>query len=130
MGEDERRARKAFDNLIEAHVRDLLAASPKELAEDARAIGLDPEDEARRALDAFKRAQAEVGRRKMQAAKVELAAYRATPVRSGSRSSSAADARKLTMAARNGTGQSERDRKTVQDDLDELDAFDDGKAPD
>ena len=121
MGSDDRKDRAEFQALINAHVRDLETAPAEELAE-----GLSPselEAEAGRVLDAFKRAKAEAGRRRMDAAKSGMTAYQSASRRPASRPGSAEEARRLTLAARHGTDQSERDRKTLQDDLDELAAL-------
>lgn len=110
-----------FNALMDAHVRDLETAPAGDLAE-----GLAPaevEAEAGRVLDVFRRVKAEAGRHRMQAARSGLAEFNASPRRVGSRPGSAEEARRLTMAARNGTGQSEYDWTTVQDDLDELAAL-------
>lgn len=111
--------------LIDLHVQDLLNATPEELLEDARALGVDMQAERKRHLDILERATMEVGRARMAGARAALDAQRsdagrlrAAPARPG-----VPDARVVTLAARNGTEQSDRDRSTVQDDLDELSAF-------
>ena len=123
MGDD--RPEENLARLIDIHVEDLLKASDEEILADARELGTDLQAERRRHLDVLERATVEVGKVRMAGARAALDARRsgASQDRTGSGRADAPDARAITLAARNGTEQSDRDRKTVQEDLDELAAF-------
>ena len=116
---------KALAKLIDLHVEDLLGASDEEMLDDARELGTDLEAERRRHADLLERAMMKVGQRRMAGARAALDARRGETARgrAGSGRLGGVDARALTLAARNGTEQSERDRKTVQEDLDDLANF-------
>lgn len=138
MTGDPKKERDALDRLADAFVEDILSASDEdilaEIAEDYR----DPKElgEEMRAL--FERTLQEEGRAKLAAAKKAAAEARSKsasvvriePAEARRRYERMIDndhelSSKLTLAARKGKGQSERDVKSAIEDLAELGAFDD-----
>lgn len=118
--------RLAILNLEDALVEDLLAMSGDELLADSREIGMDVEQEAMHMQELLERA---AGKARMAAAKAEMAEYRAVRVlqsrSAGARPANDMQEARLTLAARNGTDQTEADVKSVADDQAELAAFED-----
>jgi hypothetical protein len=118
--------RVAILNLEDALVKDLLAMSDNELMADSREIGMDVEREAMHVRQLLERT---AGKARMATAKAEMAEYRArgaSHARSvGARPANDLQEARLTLAARNGTDQTEADIKSVAEDLAELAAFED-----
>ena len=118
--------RLAILNLEDALVEDVLAMSDEELMADSREIGMDVEQEAMHMRQLLERT---AGKARMAAAKAEMAEYRArgaSHARSaGARPANDLQEARLTLAARNGTDQTEADIKSVAEDLAELAAFED-----
>jgi hypothetical protein len=118
--------RLAILNLEDAMVEDLLNMSGEELLADCRELGMDVEQEAIRVQELIERT---AGRARLIAAKEEMAAYRARGLSSakagGDQSANDVQEARLTLAARNGVDQTEKDIKSVADDLAELAAFED-----
>ncbi len=124
--------RQALLNLADAHAEGVLAASRNDIVEDAAAMGMDMAANAWNMRDMLARVETKVGKAVMAAAKEALRSRSPTTVPRGSGASGGAasnDATALTLAARNGSEQSERDKATVQDDLDELDALQARREP-
>jgi hypothetical protein len=134
---------EALARLSDALAEDVLGTTDKEMLAEAVQRGADPAAEAEAGRALFDRISAEVAKVKMAEAKAAVAATRRPP-RAGPRLSAdearqafdrmvaANDAelsRKLTMAARKGEGQSDRDIAGVMEDLADLGAFDDGSEP-
>ena len=119
--------RKAVKNLEMALVDRLLALSPEEfLAEEAEA-GTDIEREAEETRRLFERA---AGKVRMAEAKAGLAAHRAEPrIRHPVPANDLGTAEGLTLAARNGTEQTEADVRSVAEDLAELATFQEQPEP-
>lgn len=118
-----------LERLHDAMIEDLLSASDEEVLEEAREDGLDPAAVRREVLSLLDAAELKVGKAKMAAAKAGAAAFRRTGTVAATdvtdlRASAAndAEARRLTMAARHGSEQSERDLKGIAKDLAELGA--------
>jgi len=118
--------RLAILNLEDALVEDLLAMSDNELLADSREMGMDVGPEAMHVRQLLDRT---AGKARMAAAKAEMADYRtrgASHARSaGARPANDLQEARLTLAARNGTDQTEADIKSVAEDLAELSAFED-----
>ena len=125
--------RQAFINLADAHAEGVLAASRDDIVEDAAAAGMDLTANARSMRDMLARVEMKVGKAAMAAAKEALRSRTITTVPRmpgiGGRSAASNDAAALTLAARNGSEQSERDKATIQDDLDELEALQARREP-
>lgn len=137
MTGNRKKERKALDRLADALVDDILNASDEEVLAEAEEDGIDPAGYADRAREVFDRVATEAGKAKLAVARREVA----NAGRSGGRvvRIDPADARrrydamiaqdpklteKLTLAARKGEGQSERDIDSAIEDLTELGAFD------
>jgi len=118
--------RLAILNLEDALVEDLLAMSDNELLADSREIGMDVDQEAIHLRQLLERT---AGKARMAAAKAKMTEYRArrgSHARSaGARPANDLQEARLTLAARNGTDQTEADVKSVAEDLAELAAFED-----
>ena len=118
--------RLAILKLEDALVEDLLAMSDDELVADSREVGMDVEQEAMHVRQLLERT---AGKARMAAAKAEMAEYRArgtSRTRSaGARPANDLQEARLTLAARNGTDQTEADIKSVAEDLAELASFED-----
>jgi hypothetical protein len=123
-------AREELLRLMEVHTEDLLAASPDEVLSEAREGAVDLVAQKARVMELFRRSEGRVGRARMAAARAALAAHRQNPTSVGKLSAAvvADQTQALTLAARNGTSQSERDKETLQSDLDELANFDPGRC--
>ncbi len=136
MTGDQKMERNALDRLADALVDDILNASDEEVLAEAEEDGIDPARPTGRLSEVFERAATEAGKAKLAAARRDAANAR----RSGARvvRIEPADARcrydamiaqdpklteKLTVAARKGEGQSERDIDSAIEDLAELGAF-------
>jgi hypothetical protein len=126
--------REAIRRLQDALVEDIMSASDEEIAAEAMEEGVDLERQAEAMRAMFERQVLEAGKARMTAAKAAAAAYRAgaapggpmPPAPTGYRAAATKTtdrARKLTMAARNGAEQSERDLAGVEEDLAELAAL-------
>ncbi len=118
---------QALLRLADAHAESVLAAPRSEILDDAAAMGMDVQANAQRMRDMLARAELKVGKAAMATAKAAIrsrvgtaASPRPTNPGQGAPSN---DACVLTLAARNGSEQSERDKTTIQDDVDELDAL-------
>ena len=116
----------ALLKLAAAHAEDVLAAAKSDILEDAAAMGMDVKGNAQRMRDMLVRAEVKVGKATMASAQAAIrsragAAASPKPRNPGRRTPS--NDYVLTMAARNGSEQSERDKATIQDDIDELDAL-------
>jgi hypothetical protein len=125
---DEEALRRLEDALIE----DIGSASDDEILAEAKEDGLDPAATAQHTLSLLRAAEVRVGKAKLAAAKAGLAAARKlTRVPGGVgvdrgkvRLAPANDtARGLTLAARNGGKQSDRDLETLAEDFAELEAL-------
>ena len=143
MTGDPKMGRDALDRLADAFVEDILSASDEDiLAEIAEDYG-DPErlSEEMRAL--FERTILEQGKAKLAAAKEAATEARETgdsvvgidQAEARRRYESIIDndrelSSKLTLAARKGEGQSERDVESAIEDLSELGALDDEEEQD
>ena len=118
--------RLAILNLEDTLVEDLFAMSENELVADSSEIGMDVEQEASHVRQLLERT---AGKARMAAAKAEMAEYRAGGAsqlrRAGARPPNDLREARLTLAARNGTDQTDADIKSVADDLAELAAFED-----
>lgn len=119
--------RQALLNLADAHAEEVLAASKSDIIEDASAAGLDMMANARRMRDMLAQVETKVGKAAIATAREALHSRTGTAVarRPGTtgRGAAMSDATALTLAARNESEQSDRDKATVQDDIDELDAL-------
>lgn len=126
--------REAIRRLQDALVEDIMTASDEEIAAEAAEEGVDLERQAEAMRAMFERQVLDAGKARMAAAKAAAAAYRAGAAQGGpmpppptgyqAAPTKAIDrARKLTMAARNGSEQSERDLAGVEEDLAELAAL-------
>ena len=137
MTGDQRKERKALNRLADALVDDVLDSSDEEVLAEAEEDGVDATGLAEHLRGVFERTVADVGKEKLAAARQGAANAR----QSGARvvRIDRADARrryeamiaqdprlteKLTLAARKGEDQSERDVDSAIDDLTELGAFD------
>ena len=137
MTGNQKKERNALDRLADALVDDILNASDEEVLAEAEEDGIDPTGLAGHLREVFERTAAEEGKVKLAVARRGAANAR----RSGARvvRIDPADARrryeamvaqdpklteKLTLAARKGEGQSERDIDCAIEDLAELGAFD------
>ncbi len=137
MTGDQKKERNALDRLADGLADDILNASDEEILAEAKEDGIDPAEIADHLREIFERAVTEAGKAKLAAARRGVAEAR------GSRARviriDRADARdsydamiaqdpkltkKLTLAARKGEGQSERDIDSAVEDLAELGAFD------
>jgi len=136
MTDEDREAARRQDALIkdirrlqDALIEDIMAATDAEILAEVASDGLDIGLEAERVKAVFARA---AGKARMAVAKagVERSRARIPQVASPSRvaSNDVTDARKLTRAARNGAGQSERDILSAAEDMAELEAFLDAKG--
>lgn len=119
---------QALLKLADAHAEDVLAAPKSEILEDAVAMGMDVQVNAQRMRDMLARAELKVGKAAMATAQAAIRSRAGTaanlrPGNPGRGAPAANDAYVLTLAARNGSEQSERDKATTQDDIDELDAL-------
>lgn len=119
-----------LQRLMDALVDDTLSAPDQEILNDAREDGMDPAAIEQNMLALLDAAELKVGKARMEAAKAGAAsARRVATGPSGARSvqlTAANDttaARQLTMAARNGGKQSERDLEGIAEDLAELSAI-------
>lgn len=132
--------RDAIRRLEDALIDDILNATDGEIAAEAAEEGIDLEAQATAMRSMFERARLESGKTRMAAAKAAAAAHRSAAPRgrvpglqsgafAGRVANDVDNARKLTMAARNGTEQSDRDLRSVEEDLAELNALleDEGK---
>ena len=119
--------RQALLKLADAHAEEVLAASKSEILDDAAATGMNPEANAQRMRDMLAQVELKVGKAAMTAAQAAIrsrAGKAAPPTpRHAGRGAPSNDAHVMTLAARNGSEQSERDKATIQDDMDELDAL-------
>lgn len=117
-----------LERLQDALIHDVLSASDEEILSDAREDGLDPAAVSVEMLSLLDAAELKVGKAKMTAAKAGATAARrgaGGSIDANVRRLSAAndtEARRLTMAARNGSEQSERDLRGIAEDLAELGA--------
>jgi len=124
----------AVRRLKDALVKDILEESDEQIAADAAEDGIDLERQAQAMRAMFEAEVVQAGKVKLQAAKAAVAAQRLVLVQrravgpaSGEFAAGAANdvgsALTLTMAARNGGTQSERDLEGVKEDLTELAAL-------
>ena len=137
MTGDQKNERNALDRLTDALVDDILDASNEELLAEVAEDGIDLAGRVGKLREVFEGAVTEVGKAKLAAARRAAA----NAERSGARvvridrddSRRRYDAmiaqdpnltEKLTLAARKGEGQSERDIESAIEDLAELGAFD------
>ena len=123
-------ARDALTRLLHVHVEDVSKGPPDEVLSEALEGGVDLVAQKARVMDLLRLAEGKVGRVRMDAARAAVAARRHNLMAAGTTRAVVADrTRELTLAARNGTSQSERDKETLQSDLDELANFDPGEGP-
>ncbi|WP_419900300.1 hypothetical protein [Roseomonas sp. USHLN139] len=126
--------RDAVRRLEDALIDDILGATDDEIAAEAAEDGIDLEAQAAVMRSMLERARLESGKTRMAAAKAAAAAHRSVaphgriPVSqsagfAGRAANDVGNARKLTMAARNGGEQLDRDLKGVEEDLAELNAL-------
>jgi hypothetical protein len=120
---------KGVRRLQDALIEDIMAATDEEILAEVASDGLDVDREAERLKAVFARA---AGKAKMTLAKAGVEHTRARVPQGASPSRVAANdvtgARRLTQAARNGAGQSERDILSAAEDMAELEAFLDEKG--
>lgn len=119
-GDDREAARRLLDALIE----DVLSATDDELYAELREDGRDPSAEATAMRAELDRAAAR-GRMVLARARVVVPHPKAAGAVGGEETNG--DARKITLAARNGRSQSERDVASTAEDLEAIKAF---QAPD
>jgi hypothetical protein len=123
-------AHEALTRLLDVHVEDISVGPPDEVLSEALEGGVDLIAQKARVMDLLRLAEGKVGRARMDSARAAVEARRLNPVAVGTTRAMVADqTRELTLAARNGTSQSERDKETLQDDLDELANFVPGEGP-
>ena len=137
MTGDQRNQRNALARLADALVDDILNASDEEVLAEAEEDGIDPAKFAGHLREVFERAATEACKAKLATARRGATNARRTGARIVR--IDPADARrrydamiaqdpeltkKLTLAARKGEGQSERDIDSTIEDLAELGAFD------
>ena len=119
--------RQALLRLADVHAEDVLAAPKSEILEDAAAMGMDVKANAQRMRDMLARVELKVGKAAMATAQAELRSRSGTAAsprpRIAGRSTPSNDAYVMTLAARNGSEQSDRANATVQADIDALDAL-------
>lgn len=119
--------RQALLNLADAYAEEVIAAPRSDIVEDAVAAGLDITANARRMRNMLAQVETKVGKAAIATAKEALRSRTsvAMPRRPGipGRVAASNDVHAMTLAARNGSEQSERDKITIQDDIDELDAL-------
>lgn len=119
--------RQALLKLADAHAEEVLDASKSEVLDDAAAMGMDAKANARLMQDMLAQVELRVGKAAMATAQAAIRSRAGTAaplrLRHAGRGTPSNDAHALTLAARNGSEQSERDKATVQDDMDELDAL-------
>jgi hypothetical protein len=124
---DKNEKRDALLRIADAHSADVLAAPRNEIVEDAAAMSMDLKANAQSMRDILTRAELQVGKKAMAAAQAAIRSpspVTVSPRRMARQTSAAAnDAHVLTLAARNGSEQSDRDKITIQEDMDELDAL-------
>ncbi len=137
MTGDQKKERSALDRLADALVDDILTASDEDILVEAEEDSIDPAKLTDDLRELFERTTTELGKAKLTAAKRAVADAR----QSGTSvvRIDPADARRrydamitqdrnltqrLTLAARKGEGQSERDIDSAIEDLAELGAFD------
>jgi len=129
--EDEAEERlEALLRLADAHAADVLKASRAEIVENAAAAGINLAANARKMRERFEQTEIQVGRAAMDAARAAMRSRtrptngQGRPGLLGRATGRPADsAQRLTLAARNGKEQSERDQASILDDLDEIDAI-------
>ena len=137
MTGDQRKEREALNRLADGLVDDVLEASDEEVLTEAEEDGIDPGRLAGHLRDVFGRAAVDAGKQKLAVARQGAANARRSRARVVRIDH--ADARrrfeamiaedpklteKLTLAARKGEGQSDRDMDSAIEDLAELGAFD------
>jgi hypothetical protein len=123
--------REALRRLKDALVKDILDEPDEETAAAAADDGIDLERDAQAMREMFEATVIRSGKERLAAARAAMEASRVTVLcgASGSRGAivfqenAANDQLRLTMAARNGSGQSERDLEGVKEDLAELAAI-------
>ena len=123
--------REALTRLKDALVKDILQETAGETAAAAAEDGIDLERDAQAMREMFEATVVRVGKKKLAATRADMEASRVTLLRVPTRSQGASafpadavnDKLRLTMAARNGSGQSERDLEGVKEDLAELAAL-------
>jgi hypothetical protein len=131
MPEDSKKERAALDRLADALVDDILDASDEDILAEITEDHGDPDRLAADLRALFERTALEAGKAKLAAAK--QAAYAARRKGATVLNIDHAEARRrydrisspLTLAARKGEGQSQRDIESAIEDLAELGAFDD-----
>ena len=141
MTEDKRKERNELDRLADALVDDILNASAEEILAETEDDGIDSAKLAGHMYEVFERAATEVGKAKLVAAKqsateaqqkgVSVAKFNLADARRRYDATIAKDpilTEKLTLAARKGEGQSERDIDKAIEDLAELGAFNEQDA--
>ena len=138
MTGDQGKERKELNRLADALVDDVLSSPDEEVLADSEDDGIDAAELAARLRGVFEHTITEAGKAKLAAASRAAASAK----RSGARlvRIDRADARrrydamiaqdpnlkkKMTLAARKGEGQSDRDIEGAIEDLEELGAFDD-----
>jgi hypothetical protein len=118
--------RLAILNLEDALVEDLLAMPDNELLADSIEMGVDVEQEAIQVRQLLERT---AGKARMATAKAEMAEYRACEASrtqgAGALPANDLHEARLTLAARNGSDQTEADLKSVAGDLAKLATFTD-----
>ena len=138
MTGDSKKERESLDRLANALVDDILEISDEELLAEVLDDGDDPDEIAEDVRALFERTLQEEGKARLAAARKAVAEswWKGSAVvsidpaaRRRRYESMIADdpelSAKLTMAARKGEGQSERDADSAIEDLAELGAFDD-----
>jgi hypothetical protein len=131
MSDKSTNKKTALLRLADAYASDVVSTPAVDVAAEAKEDGINVKAGAERMRDLLRRAEAKAGKARMASAKSELEiARRRLASVSGKRAASSSsyaqpanDAYELTLAARNGTEQSQRDQSTIQEDLDELDAI-------
>ena len=133
MTGDQRKERSALDRLADALVEEILDASDEDILAEAEEDGLDPAKLADDLRGVLEGRATEAGKARLAAARRGVADAPPSRVRrvgidpagAGRRyDAMIAQDRNLTLAARKGEGQSERDIESAIEDLAELGAFD------
>lgn len=118
--------RLATLNLNDAMVEDLLAMSDEEIIADSVEMGMDVEEAAMQVRQVLDRT---AGKARMAASKAEMADYRTRGILhvriAGILPANDLREARLTLAARNGSDQTDADLKSVAEDLAKLAAFED-----
>ena len=135
--------RRPLFNMLDVQADDIMSLSDEDVLREVREAGLDPGEEARRVRAQFTKIVAAAGRSRLETARVALEARRGTgagnvltlPVGRKAQIVAAFAANdvqlrsRVTIAARQGDGASEREIDSILRDLRDLGAIDDEGNP-